>query len=162
MTVAIQVASVNSEIPEHNDIAAWVDCVLRDRRIPAASEVSIRIVDEPEITGLNETYRNKSGPTNVLSFPFEAPPGLPRQDDRLPLLLGDIIICAPVVTREAREQHKQVRSHWAHMVVHGTLHLLGYDHRSDRQAHQMETLEQQLLASLDFPNPYQEPLEQAK
>jgi probable rRNA maturation factor len=162
MIVDIQVASDSPTIPDAEEIASWVNCVLRDQHKPDASEISIRVVDEAEIAELNESYRNKTGPTNVLSFPFEAPPGLPEDDAALQDLLGDVIICAPVVAREALEQDKTNKSHWAHMVVHGTLHLLGYDHQTDQQAGEMESLEQQLLSRLDFPNPYQEQQEQAR
>ena len=162
MIVDIQVASDSPTIPDDEEIASWVNCVLHDQHKPDASEISIRIVDEAEIAELNASYRNKTGPTNVLSFPFEAPPGLPADDATLPGLLGDVIICAPVVAREALEQDKTNKSHWAHMVVHGTLHLLGYDHQTDQQAGEMESLEQQLLSRLDFPNPYQEQQEHAR
>lgn len=105
-------------------------------------EVTIRIVSRKEMTKLNEGYRQKKGPTNVLSFPLEYP------------MLGDIIICADVVNREAKEQNKTPRAHFAHMVVHGTLHLLGYDHVKDDEAVKMEKLEIKILKSLGFPNPY--------
>lgn len=162
MNIDIQVASDSPTIPDDEEIASWVQCVLLDQHQADSSEISIRIVDEDEITELNQAYRNKSGPTNVLSFPFESPPGLPEETAALPALLGDIIICAPVVAREAIEQDKTGKSHWAHMVVHGTLHLLGFDHQSDQQAVEMESLEQQLLARLNYPNPYQEQQEQAQ
>ena len=97
----------------------------------------------------NARYRHKPGPTNVLSFPFEA--DIPLE---VPLL-GDLVICAAVVEREAREQDKPIEAHWAHMLVHGTLHLLGYDHVTDAQAHEMETTEIQLLQQLGFSNPYE-------
>ncbi|MEC7815659.1 MAG: rRNA maturation RNase YbeY [Pseudomonadota bacterium] len=112
------------------------------------SEVTIRIVDEYESQALNHQYRGKDKPTNVLSFPFEAPPGI-----TVPLA-GDLVICAPVVEREAREQHKAPEAHWAHMVVHGMLHLQGYDHIDDEDAEVMESLEIRLLSQLGFANPY--------
>ena len=120
--------------------------------IPDNLELSIRIVTSDEITELNHSYRHKNNPTNVLSFPFELPPGMPV--DELPNILGDIAICAEVVAREADQQHKSITAHWAHMVVHGTLHLLGYDHQNDTDAAQMEALEIHILQQLDFPNPY--------
>jgi probable rRNA maturation factor len=112
------------------------------------SEVTIRLVDADESAGLNGQYRNKTGPTNVLSFPFEAPAGI-----TVPLA-GDLIICAPVVEKEAREQRKSPDQHWAHMVVHGMLHLQGYDHIEDDEAEVMEALEVRLLSRLGFSNPY--------
>jgi probable rRNA maturation factor len=112
-------------------------------------ELSIRLVDEDESAELNRDYRGKSGPTNVLSFPFESPLELE------PRLLGDLVICASVVAREASEQHKAVDDHWAHMVVHGCLHLLGYDHIEDDEAEQMEALEVEILQRLEITNPYQ-------
>ncbi|MGK3130846.1 rRNA maturation RNase YbeY [Pantoea sp. C8B4] len=112
------------------------------------SEVTIRLVDEAESHELNLTYRGKDKPTNVLSFPFEAPPGI-----ELPLL-GDLIICRQVVEQEAEEQGKTVESHWAHMVVHGTLHLLGYDHIEDEEAEEMEALETEIMLALGYPDPY--------
>jgi probable rRNA maturation factor len=113
------------------------------------TELTIRIVDEAEIAELNSRYRKKNGVTNVLSFPFDAP----AQVD-IPLL-GDIVICAPVVRREASEQSKSVVAHWAHMVVHGTLHLLGFDHDEPGKAHEMEAMETRILADLGFDNPYE-------
>lgn len=115
-------------------------------------EVSLRFVDDETIRELNRDYRGKDKPTNVLSFPFEAPPGVPTT------LLGDLVICAPVVAAEAAEQGKPLTAHWAHMVVHGVLHLLGYDHIDDADAEIMEGLEVEILAGLGVPNPYEEPV----
>ena len=112
--------------------------------------VSLRIVDEEEIKDLNKKYRNIDKSTNVLSFPYEA---LPEVDINL---LGDIIICAAVVESEALEQSKTVEQHWAHMIIHGVLHLLGYDHIEDQQAVEMETLEIDILSNLGIPDPYGE------
>ena len=114
-----------------------------------AAELSIRIVDESESAELNQTYRHKSGPTNVLSFPCEVPAGVPKD------LLGDLVICAPVVEREALQQGKNSEAHWAHMVVHGVLHLRGYDHLQEDEAEHMEALEVEILAGLGYPNPYE-------
>lgn len=111
-------------------------------------EVSIRIVDESESAELNQRYRNKKGPTNVLSFPVDLPESL-----NLPLL-GDLVLCAPVVTQEAQEQGKTELAHWAHMVIHGTLHLLGYDHQADEDARVMESCEISIMKKLGFANPY--------
>lgn len=113
-------------------------------------ELTIRVVDEPEMTNLNEQYRQKKGPTNVLAFPSDLPEEL-----NLPLL-GDIVICAPIIAKEAEEQHKEIQAHWAHMIVHGTLHLLGFDHMDDAEADEMEAEEIIILEELGFSNPYLE------
>lgn len=112
------------------------------------AELSIRIVGETESAALNRAYRRKDEPTNVLSFACEVPSGVPNT------LLGDIVLCAPVVEREAREQGKAAEAHWAHMVVHGVLHLRGYDHQDDAKAERMEALEADILARLGYPHPY--------
>lgn len=111
-------------------------------------ELTIRIVDAAESQQLNRDYRGKDYPTNVLSFPFEAPPEVDVA------ILGDLAICADVVKKEAQEQRKDVVAHWAHMVIHGTLHLLGYDHIEDDEADQMEALEIKLLAGFGITDPY--------
>jgi len=137
----------DEELPSRQQMQHWVELAL-DGRMPSA-ELTIRIVDEQEISELNQQYRNKQGPTNVLSFPFDT-------DIELDIpLLGDLVICAAVVAREAKEQHKSLQAHWAHMVIHGTLHLLGYDHLTDSQAEQMESEEINLLQQLGFSNPYE-------
>jgi probable rRNA maturation factor len=110
----------------------------------------LRVVDDDESAALNSRYRGRNGPTNVLSFRAESPAG--RSAELLPI--GDVVICAGVVAREAREQGKPLTAHWAHMVVHGTLHLQGYDHDNDRDAAAMEARERVLLADLGFPDPY--------
>ncbi|QKT03106.1 rRNA maturation RNase YbeY [Ectothiorhodospiraceae bacterium 2226] len=110
--------------------------------------LTIRIVGEPESQALNARYRQRNHPTNVLSFPYENPPGMTLS------LLGDLVICAPVVEREAREQGKPVEAHWAHLIAHGMLHLLGYEHQDDAQAQIMEALEIAILDTLGYPNPY--------
>ena len=133
-------------LPDDERFRCWVEAVLAQRREPA--ELVIRLVGEAESRQLNRTYRGKDRPTNVLSFPFEAPPEVP-----IPLL-GDLVICAPVVAREAREQGKALQAHWAHMVIHGLLHLLGYDHETEEEAQSMESRERELLARLHFPDPY--------
>jgi probable rRNA maturation factor len=115
------------------------------------AEVLIRIVDTEEMSDLNSRYRNKPGPTNVLSFPFETE----TEEGELPFL-GDIVICAPVVNQEAINMHKPALAHWAHMVIHGSLHLMGFDHETDEDALRMEPEETRILQSLGFPNPYQE------
>lgn len=143
----LQIASDAAALPSEAQFQTWVAAALAGRLDEA--ELTIRIVDDAESAELNETYRGKQGPTNVLSFPFEAPPGVP-----LPLL-GDIVICAPKVAREAEEQGKPVEAHWAHLTLHGCLHLLGYDHIEQEEAEAMEALETELLAALGYANPYQ-------
>ncbi len=135
-------------LPSKSDVAAWVQASLAGRRENKAVTVTIRIVDETEGRFLNETFRRKTGATNVLSFPYEG------EIDLSPALLGDIIICAPVVSKEAREQGKDEKSHWCHMVVHGVLHLLGYDHITDDDAEKMESEEILVLSLLGYGNPY--------
>ncbi|MFT5710906.1 MAG: putative rRNA maturation factor [Halioglobus sp.] len=148
MNLQVDIQSVSSEsAPKEEDIRRWVRAALHKH--PEDAELTVRIVDIDEMATLNQTYRGKSGPTNVLSFPSDLPAEL-----ELPLL-GDIVICAPVVAREATEQHKPAIAHWAHMTVHGTLHLLGYDHQEEAEALAMESLETTILATLDYPCPYQ-------
>jgi probable rRNA maturation factor len=133
-------------LPAAAQIRQWVEATLAGR-CPDA-ELTVRIVDRDESSQLNMTYRHRSGPTNVLSFPLQGPPGVPMP------LLGDIVICAPVVLDEARAQGKTAEAHWAHLVVHGTLHLLGYDHHEPLAAHRMESLETQILQDLGYSDPY--------
>ncbi|WP_275076616.1 rRNA maturation RNase YbeY [Providencia rettgeri] len=143
----LQIACEKPEgLPSEALFERWLAAVLP--KFQAQSEVTIRIVDEAESHHLNLTYRGKDKPTNVLSFPFEAPPEI-----ELPLL-GDLIICRQVVEQEAIEQQKSAEEHWAHMVVHGCLHLLGYDHIEDDEAEEMEGLETEILAELGYEDPY--------
>ncbi|MFZ1574776.1 MAG: rRNA maturation RNase YbeY [Chromatiaceae bacterium] len=147
--LAIQNASASGRVPAKADVTHWAAAALEGRRKRA--RLSLRIVDEEESADLNGRYRGQAGPTNVLSFPFEPPPGLPD-----PLsLIGDLVICAPVVEREALEQGKSLEAHWAHMVVHGILHLLGHDHLDEVEAQEMEALETRILEELGFPAPYE-------
>lgn len=146
----MQRACTGPDIPDDATLHAWAAAVLAGYPRPAV--LAIRIVDAAESRALNRDYRGRDYPTNVLSFPFEAPPGLP--DDASGGLLGDLVICAPVVRREAAEQGKAPGAHWAHMLVHGLLHLLGYDHQNDTEAEAMEGRERALLAALGFPDPY--------
>jgi probable rRNA maturation factor len=143
----IQHASCEST-PDEDDLRSWIEAALRAGERMADSEICLRLVDIGEMSHLNQTYRGKSGPTNVLTFPAELPPEV-----ELPLL-GDIVICAPVVREEAQAQHKTLSAHWAHMAVHGTLHLLGYDHIDEAEAVAMEALESAILADLHYPCPY--------
>lgn len=143
----LQVASESSAgLPAAAEFQRWLEAVLP--QFQEESEVTIRIVDEAESHHLNLTYRGKDKPTNVLSFPFEAPPEV-----ELPLL-GDLIICRQVVEQEAAEQDKTLEEHWAHMVVHGCLHLLGYDHIEDDEAEEMEGLETDIMQGMGYADPY--------
>lgn len=144
--VEVQIASESDEIPPDTRFQRWAEAALAGRRRDA--ELVVRVVDEDESRQLNRDYRSKDRPTNVLSFPFDVPPGVPSEH------IGDLVICAPVVQREAAEQGKPAEAHWAHMTVHGVLHLLGYDHIEDDQAEEMEALERDILAGLGFPDPY--------
>ena len=144
----LQIATDNNRLPTQDNFELWVRTALGNTMTEA--ELTIRIVDDVESQNLNSTYRGKDKPTNVLSFPFEAPPEI-----EIPLL-GDLIICASVVEQEAIQQNKPSQAHWAHMVVHGCLHLLGYDHINDAEAEEMESIETQLIENLGFNNPYKE------
>ena len=146
LSIDIQKACASEDSPDEDSIKRWVSAAIRDERDEC--ELSIRIVDEQESADFNQRYRGKSGATNVLSFPFDAvtPEPLP--------ILGDLVICAPVLVREASEQQKTTTAHWAHIVIHGVLHLLGYDHIEDKDAEQMESLETEIMLILDFPPPY--------
>ena len=148
----LQVASQAADLPSEAQFRAWCEIALRQRT--ADSELTIRLVDESEGLELNHTYRQRDYATNVLSFPADVPDemgGIPLLD--IPLL-GDLVICVPVVEREALEQEKPPEAHWAHLVIHGCLHLLGYDHIDDAEAEEMEALERTLLAELGHPDPY--------
>ncbi len=145
----LQIASSASQLPCHADFLAWCSLALRQRT--NTSELTIRLVDAEEGLVLNSTWRGKDYPTNVLSFPADIPDGLLD----IPLL-GDLVICVPVVEQEAAEQGKFITAHWAHLVIHGCLHLLGYDHIDDEEAEEMEDLERQLLAEIGYPDPYRD------
>ena len=138
----------SARVPHAREFRIWVRAALAPRRSNA--ELALRVVGEEEGAYLNKTYRGKQGATNVLSFAAELSPDVPVP------LLGDLVICAPVVAREAQEQNKLLRAHWAHMVVHGCLHLQGHDHENDADAAQMEALEIRIMEKLGFENPYQE------
>lgn len=146
----------NRKIPAtEEDFSLWAEAALSFARKQStanspeqAFDMTIRIVDIDEGRQLNLTYRQKDYATNVLSFPFEAPEEVDIN------LLGDIIICAPVVANEAHEQHKSERSHWAHLTIHGTLHLLGFDHIDPEEADTMEAIEVNAMTSLGFSDPY--------
>jgi len=148
MSVTLDVQYEVEAGPDEDDIRRWIEAVLAAEAETAEVELTVRIVDEAEMAELNARYRHKTGPTNILSFPFEAPPGVELN------LLGDLVIAAPVVQREAQEQGKTETAHWAHMIVHGTLHLLGYDHLKPAEAEDMEAREINILHELGFSNPY--------
>jgi probable rRNA maturation factor len=147
LDLSVQLVSDQPGIPTLANFELWASTALDNSRDQA--ELTIHIVDAAESTQLNQTYRHKSGPTNVLSFPFQT--DIPQI--KFPLL-GDIVICAPVVAQESIDQNKIPEAHWAHMVVHGILHLLGYDHQEEGQALDMERMETRILHRLGYPDPY--------
>ncbi len=144
----LQVVFASEGQPEQTQLHHWLDTALYG--IGRDTEIVVRIVDEAESAELNHDYRGKQGPTNILSFPFEAPdiPGFESE------LLGDLVVCAPVLAKEAIEQGKPLSNHWAHIIIHGVLHLLGYDHIDEAEAEAMESQEIAILAKLEIPNPY--------
>lgn len=153
--IDLQLATAGGdELPDVEALGRWVAATLAEHaRVSgqaggASPELTVRLVDDSESQALNRDYRGKDRPTNVLSFPFEAPPGID-----LPLL-GDLVISHPVMRREAQEQHKPLVDHYAHLVIHGTLHLLGYDHIDEAEAEIMEALERSVLEGLGIPDPY--------
>ncbi|KJG20225.1 metal-binding heat shock protein [Photobacterium iliopiscarium] len=133
-------------LPTEAEFQQWLNAAVTP--FQADAEVTILLVDKQESHALNLEYRGKDRPTNVLSFPFEAPPEIEMN------LLGDLIICRQVVEAEALEQQKPLNAHWAHMVVHGSLHLLGYDHIEDDEAEEMEALETEIMQNMGFIDPY--------
>lgn len=148
-TVHLSYGVPRAGVPAPASFRRWVEAALAGARHRQSAELAIRIVGTREGRTLNRSYRGKDYATNVLSFPVDLPPGV-----RLPLL-GDIAICAPVVNRESREQGKLAAHHWAHLTVHGVLHLLGYDHIAETDAERMETLETRVLKGLGIADPYQ-------
>jgi len=148
LSVAIRFGTRRPWVPPKSRLVEWAQTAAGARA--ARLELAIRVVTPAESRRLNRDYRGKDRPTNVLSFPSGAAVALPA-----PAPLGDLAICAGVVAREARAQNKSLAAHWAHMVVHGTLHLLGYDHEAEADARRMERRERTVLARLGFPNPYQ-------
>ena len=148
MTAKINVAYLSNalELPTEATIAHWAQAALEGYERDV--EVGVRIVDESEIIELNQRFRKKAEPTNVLSFPFEDPPG--TQSD----VLGDVVVCAPIVSSQAQMEGKPISAHWAHMVVHGIMHLRGYGHESTEEADAMEHMETRILESLGYPDPY--------
>jgi probable rRNA maturation factor len=146
--IDLQVIDKNVYFPSVDKMQCWVDCTLSDYTVE--TELVIRIVNQKEISELNEKYRGKKGSTNILSFTFEQPVGIKLD------LLGDLVICAAVVNNEAKQQNKDLDAHWAHIVIHGVLHLLGFDHIKAQEAEIMENKEVSILQSLNISNPYLE------
>lgn len=150
ISVDLQIVEPRADLPSEEQLTAWAQAALAHQRDSA--ELTIRIVGSEESQQLNATYREKNKPTNVLSFPFQLPPGIPAQSIDL---IGDLVVCATVVEDEAQQQNKPLMAHWAHMIVHGCLHLLGYDHINNNDAIEMETLEVSIMQQLGYENPYQ-------
>ncbi|WNC69761.1 rRNA maturation RNase YbeY [Thalassotalea nanhaiensis] len=146
ITVDMQVACDNEQLPTLEQLQLWADTALKPYN--KNFELTIRLVESAESQQLNHQYRDKDKPTNVLSFPFEVPDGIELD------LLGDLIVCADVVEFEAKDQNKELFAHWAHMIIHGCLHLLGYDHITQDEATEMETIEIGLMAQLGYSDPY--------
>lgn len=144
--ITIQALANNTFIPSRYFLQRWVNAALAKQ--VGTNAVNIRLVSKKASAELNSTYRHKKGPTNILSFPFEPPPKISSP------FLGDLVICAALVNQEAKQQTKTRLAHWAHLVIHGCLHLVGYDHTHDKDAIQMETVEIQLLEDLGYENPY--------
>ena len=161
LAVTVQMASSRRGVPHARSFNRWAEaaCVRQLQRADKELALTIRVVGAGESRRLNRTWRNKDKPTNVLSFPAATlSPGATGEPPRFPAKeiseLGDLAICAPVVAREAREQGKSLQAHWAHMVVHGVLHLLGFDHETDRDAEVMEARETKILAQFGYLDPY--------
>lgn len=149
--VDVHIASTARNLPDETDIRRWVEAALAGAGVSPGRRVSVKIVDSAEMQALNRRYRGRDRPTNVLSFAADPVPGLPAGSDRL---LGDIAVCADVVLAEAEAQGKAARDHWAHMLVHGALHLAGLDHVSDEGAREMESLEVRILGAQGIADPY--------
>lgn len=139
-TITIQRLSKNTHIPSSALIKKWIKQSLIDR---TTADITIRIINSSESARLNQTYRQKIGPTNILSFSYD-----------IKTAHGDMVLCAPLINKQAREQNKSTKAHWAHLIVHGCLHLLGYDHQTKKEAKEMETLEIKILEKLNVENPY--------
>ena len=146
LTLHFENASGEAGVPDESDVHRWLSYTLND--YPRDFEICVRLVSREESARLNSDYRGKTNATNVLSFPADLP-------EEISPLIGDLAICVPVVAEEAKQQHKPLTAHWAHMLIHGCLHLMGYDHIEPAQASQMEQLETRILADLGFPDPYQ-------
>ncbi len=154
MSVTVELMNISDEpaVPSQAEFELWSDAVLKElNQSEQAFELGVRLVSENESAELNQNFRNKQGPTNVLSFSYTDIPAEAQLN-----LLGDLAICSQVVNREAQEQNKTVTAHWAHMTIHGMLHLLGHDHQYDTEAEAMEKLESNILSKLGYPQPYKE------
>lgn len=151
MRVDVQIAAEADGIPASASIRDWVERAVREADPDCDADIAVRVVDAAEMRILNRDYRDQDKPTNVLAFPAGDPGFLPPGERPL---LGDIVVCADVVAREAGEQGKSPGDHWSHMLVHGALHLLGHDHDTEQEAEQMEALERRILASLGIADPY--------
>lgn len=147
--VDLQIVDKSSSCPNQEQCELTIQLVLNAVGISEPKECTIRIVDTTESAALNKQYRRKEGATNVLAFPFDSPIDIGVE------LLGDIVICAPLVIAQAQQQHQSVTMHWHHLMAHGCLHLLGYDHHNDSDAEEMETLECQIMGKLGYADPYQ-------
>lgn len=154
LSIDLQWAIKEQSCPTLDQCKKWVTAALIGEQRLIETELSIRIVDKEESQTLNKDFRGIDKPTNVLSFPFENPPGLADLGEVLPYI-GDLVICTDIVLKEAQEQGKTIEEHWAHMIIHGTLHLQGYDHIEEQEANEMESLEIEILESFGFQNPYQ-------
>lgn len=152
LSLTVQRATHMPGLPSDVRIRKWVVAALAGGDFRQAAELSVRLVNAAEGRRLNRRWRGKDYATNVLSFPATLPEGVPVR------LLGDLVICAPVVRREVQEQGKGLEAHWAHLVIHGVLHLLGYDHEAPDEARTMEALEVSVLAALGYPDPYAAPV----
>ncbi|WP_435277209.1 rRNA maturation RNase YbeY [Psychrobium sp. nBUS_13] len=144
----LQIACDESGLPTQAQFITWLTAALKD--VKPNAEVTIRLVEPEESQALNSEYRGKDKPTNVLSFEFDAPPMVELN------LLGDLVICKSIIEQEAIEQEKALNDHWAHMVIHGSLHLLGMDHIKPDQALEMESLEKKVLSTLAIDDPYRD------
>ena len=153
LEVDVQLACGAPGTPPASDVRSWIRSAVEHSGVTIGDivEVAVRIVDADEIRALNRLYRDQDRPTNVLSFPAGEIAGMPDAASRL---LGDVVICASVVAAEAEEQGKSLADHWAHMLVHGTLHLLGFDHEAEAEAVEMERMETRILASRNVMDPY--------
>ena len=139
LSLTVQFVSASKQLPSRIQIKQWITSTL-----DCDAEMTLRIVDQTEAQSLNREFRNKDYATNVLTFPLDIDP----------MLMGDIVLCAPVVEQEARDQNKSLEAHYAHLIIHGTLHLMGYDHESDEEAEEMEALETQIVTHLGYADPY--------
>lgn len=146
IVVDLQIACEDNHLPSQQQFQRWVEIALKPYHKPF--ELTIRVVSSTESQQLNNQYRSKNTPTNVLSFPVDIPEGIDLD------LLGDLVICSEVVKQQASQQNKALTDHWAHMVIHGCLHLLGFDHINEQDADEMESLEIHLLSSIGIADPY--------